>query len=199
MYANRQNFDEGFYDLSGGSRVDQYVAIVPSVRVEHQDQVGVALFTETRVTNSATAFGTEDILNRRMRKFTDVTEALELRYTGITNWSLYARAELLEGQGTLKENEFDVEDDGSLSPVQLQRETDSERFVQKYVAGANWYPCRKSNFGAQYQAGLKDDKMFASIKEGLKDGAKEKMKPFKDKLTEDEIKALIAHVRTLKK
>jgi hypothetical protein len=161
-YANRQSNDEGFYDLSGGSQVDQYVAnmnlmltpwkqvdIVPSFRVEHQDQSGVSMFTETRVTNAATAFSTQDLLNTRMRSFTDLTEALEVRYTGITNWSLYARAELLEGQGSLKENEFDVEDDG-VGPVQMQRDTDSERFVQKYVAGANWYPWRKANFGGQY-------------------------------------------------
>src|SRR4030095_14207044 len=50
----------------------------------------------------------------------------------------------------------------------------------------------------QYQAGLKDDKMFASVKEGLKEGGKEKMKPFKDKLSDDEMKALVAHVRSLK-
>ena len=57
----------------------------------------------------------------------------------------------------------------------------------------------KDQTDAQYQAGLKDDKMFTSIKEGLKDGAKEKMKPFKDKLSDDEIKALIAQVRSFKK
>ena len=57
----------------------------------------------------------------------------------------------------------------------------------------------KDQTDAQYQAGLKDDKMFTAIKEGMKEGAKEKMKPFKDKLNDDEIKALIAHVRSLKK
>ena len=57
----------------------------------------------------------------------------------------------------------------------------------------------KDQTDAQYQAGLKDDKMFAAIKDGLKEDGKEKMKPFKDKLSDDEIKALIAHVRTLKK
>jgi cytochrome c553 len=57
----------------------------------------------------------------------------------------------------------------------------------------------KDQTDAQYQAGLTDDKMLAAIKEGLKEGTKEKMKPFKDKLSDDEIKALIAHVRSLKK
>ena len=57
----------------------------------------------------------------------------------------------------------------------------------------------KDQTDAQYQAGLKDDKMFASIKEGLKEEGKEKMKPFKDKLSDDEVKALVAYVRSLKK
>ena len=57
----------------------------------------------------------------------------------------------------------------------------------------------KDQTDAQYQAGLKDEKMFASIKDGLKEGEKEKMKPFKDKLSDDEIKALIAQVRSFKK
>jgi len=34
--------------------------------------------------------------------------------------------------------------------VQLQRDTDSERFVQKYTVGANWYPHRKVNLSSQY-------------------------------------------------
>jgi len=57
----------------------------------------------------------------------------------------------------------------------------------------------KDQTDPQYQAGLKDDKMFTAVKEGLKEGGKEKMKPFKDKLSDDEIKALLAHVRALKK
>ena len=57
----------------------------------------------------------------------------------------------------------------------------------------------KDQTDTQYQAGLKDEKMFTSIKEGLKEGEKEKMKPFKDKLSDEEIKALVAHVRSFKK
>jgi cytochrome c553 len=51
---------------------------------------------------------------------------------------------------------------------------------------------------AKVQAELKDDKAFKSIKEGLKDGDKVQMKPA-EKVTDDEIKALIAHIRTFKK
>jgi hypothetical protein len=162
LYINRQNNDEGFLDASGGSQVDQYVGnvnlmltpwehvtIVPALRIEHQDQQGETFFTETRITNAATAASLENLFNTRERTFTDVTESLEARYTGLTNWAFYARSEWLEGQGTLRENEFDVAEEG-VGPVQLQRSTDSERFVQKYTAGVNWYPNRKVNFGGQY-------------------------------------------------
>lgn len=48
------------------------------------------------------------------------------------------------------------------------------------------------------QADLKDDAAFKALKEGLKnDDDKTLMKPF-DSLSDDEIKALIAYVRTLK-
>jgi len=49
------------------------------------------------------------------------------------------------------------------------------------------------------QAELDDNKAFKSIKEGQKVKGKEAMKPFADKLTDDEIKALIAHIRAFKK
>lgn len=52
---------------------------------------------------------------------------------------------------------------------------------------------------AKVQAELKDDAAFKSIKEGLKDKeGKVLMKPI-DGATDDEIKALVAHVRAFKK
>lgn len=53
---------------------------------------------------------------------------------------------------------------------------------------------------AKVTAEVKDDEALKAVKEGLKDKAgKELMKPFSAKLSDDEIKALVAHVRTLKK
>jgi len=52
---------------------------------------------------------------------------------------------------------------------------------------------------AKVQAELKDEKAFKSVKEGVKDNeGKIRMKPAEG-LSDDDIKALIAHVRTLKK
>jgi cytochrome c553 len=51
---------------------------------------------------------------------------------------------------------------------------------------------------AKTQSALTDEKAFKSIKEGIKDGDKTKMKPAEG-LTDADIKALVAHVRSFKK
>lgn len=51
---------------------------------------------------------------------------------------------------------------------------------------------------AKVQADMKDDQIVKAIKEGIKDGDKTKMKAFTD-LSDDEVKALAAQVRSFKK
>ena len=52
---------------------------------------------------------------------------------------------------------------------------------------------------AKVQDALKDDAMTKAIKEGVKDGEKNKMKAYGDVLSDDEIKALVKYVRDFKK
>lgn len=52
---------------------------------------------------------------------------------------------------------------------------------------------------AKVLAELKDDVAFKRIKDGLKEGDKTKMKPYAEVLSDDEIKALVAYVRTFEK
>ncbi len=55
------------------------------------------------------------------------------------------------------------------------------------------------NDGA-YQKTFTDDEAFAALKSGFQDPTgKTKMKPFADKLSDDDIKTVIAYVRTLAK
>jgi len=49
------------------------------------------------------------------------------------------------------------------------------------------------------QAEMKDDKALKIIKEGIIEKGKKKMDPYADKLTNDEIKALVAYLRAFKK
>jgi cytochrome c553 len=51
---------------------------------------------------------------------------------------------------------------------------------------------------AAVQAKFTDEQMFKAIKEGVKEDDKTKMKAF-DTLSDDEIKALVAHIRSMKK
>ena len=51
----------------------------------------------------------------------------------------------------------------------------------------------------QVQEELKDQNAIKIIKEGIVEKGKKKMDPYKDKLTEEEIKALIAYIRAFKK
>ncbi len=51
---------------------------------------------------------------------------------------------------------------------------------------------------AKVQAGLKDEDMAKAITDGIKVDGKEKMKAFKDELSADEIKDLVAYIRKFK-
>ena len=53
---------------------------------------------------------------------------------------------------------------------------------------------------AKVQADFKDDAAFKALKEGLKSAEdKTLMKPYGEQFSDDDIKALVAYVRTLKK
>jgi hypothetical protein len=153
IYDPGSAFDTGFLNLSGGSQLKQYVfnlnlmwllkdrlTLVPSVRVEHVDEDGFSSFLSTP---DETPYR-----NTNQRGFTDVSEALELRYTGVTNWVFYARGEWLEGQGNLQEQQNNT--DPNAPAVTLFRDTHNDRLTQKYLVGANWYPRRQLNLAAQY-------------------------------------------------
>jgi len=52
---------------------------------------------------------------------------------------------------------------------------------------------------AKVQASFTDADAAKAIKEGIKEDGKTKMKAFGDQLSDDDVKALVAYVRTLKK
>jgi hypothetical protein len=145
----------GYFDLNGGSRLHEYVAnlnlfyrpspnltIIPSIRVQKEDWN--ASFGGAETLSDA---GVADFRGWSDRSLLDVRERLDLRYSGITNWVLYARADITEGDGNLNEN-------GGLVPVKgiglppIERKTEDSRFFQKYGAGARWYPSRRVNIDA---------------------------------------------------
>jgi hypothetical protein len=160
VYPGKQARDEGFVDLVGGSIIDQYVmnlalrvepaedwVLVPSVRAEKLDTTGSTQFTEN-TTGAGAGFPASSFLalNQRQRGYTTLTEALEARYSGLTNWLFYARGEWTQSEGYLRELEQDL----TAGTIGVSRSTDSERFAQKYSLGMNWYPLRRLHFAAQF-------------------------------------------------
>jgi hypothetical protein len=142
----------GYFGLTGGSRMHEYVlnanlfdkpsehlTIVPSIRVMKEDQDAGVNGTETvGGANPSTAPFSANSDSQAL----DLQERLDLNYNGFTNWVLYGRAELTEGNGNL--NQF-----GGLVPINgigiptVQEKTDDRRFFQKYGLGARWYPDRR--------------------------------------------------------
>ncbi|MBC8097458.1 MAG: TonB-dependent receptor [Akkermansiaceae bacterium] len=139
----------GYLDLDGILHKKEYVAnlnlmatpvknltVVPSVRIQKQDWDAESTANPTTGNNppgaAVRSFSDGDAL--------DVQERFDVRYTGFTNWVLFARGEWNQGQGTKNET-------NGLGQS-IWRQTDTERFFQKYSLGARWYPTRSLTLDA---------------------------------------------------
>jgi hypothetical protein len=154
-------YNVGYYNMTGDSHLEEYVmdlnllaipaktfVIIPSVRVQKEsistDSSGTG--TDSTLYDATTGPFNEQSSEDQI----DVTEALDLRYTGVTNWVYSARGEWNEGQGNVNENGGIGPTNGFLelggSPVTeffpVNNETDDRRLFQKYSLSARWYPLR---------------------------------------------------------
>ena len=144
--------DHGYYDMFGGSQLKLHVVnasfwwnpvkdltIVPSIRAGWEDISSLVYYTETaRPTDpelEGVSSGDSDL--------TEVSEEIEIRYSGLENILLYARGEWKQGEGDRWISE-DLDDDP------LLRYTDTDVDEAKYVLGANWYPMKGISVSGQY-------------------------------------------------
>lgn len=153
-FAQRLPAADTFENLSGGAELKQHVAnlnlpiqladsllLVPSIRIEKEETDSESSYGSPAAPFSSSPYGANS-----ERGLLDVTERIELRYTGVTNWVFYTRGEWMEGSGDLRERWDNL---GTGANV-VDQSTDNSRFWQTYTIGANWYPLRRLNFGAQY-------------------------------------------------
>ena len=152
----------GYTGLNGGAHKQEYVenlnlmwqptknvTITPSLRVQKEDWNANSSGTGTLNTGDQTTFASDS-----GRNSLDVTERLEMRYIGVTNWVFSAGGQWTEGQGNLHEN-------GGLTqvgippigPDPVHFATDDSRIFQKYSASARWYPAARTSidFGSYYK------------------------------------------------
>jgi hypothetical protein len=154
-YVPNPQYSFGYYGLSGSSQMNDYVmdlnllykpapnfTFIPSVRVQKDDSVEASSGMETLGDNAAMPFGA-----RGDAGDLDVRSRLDLAYRGFTNWALHARVDLTEVDGNL--NQY-----GGLIPIggigvpAAQSGIDERNFIQKYTAGARWYPARRVTLDA---------------------------------------------------
>ncbi|HKW29192.1 MAG TPA: hypothetical protein VJT54_07645 [Verrucomicrobiae bacterium] len=142
----------GYTNLIGDSHLKEYVldlnlmtipiktvTLVPAIRVQK----------ETWDANSSggstlSTFPPDTFTGQSSRDVIDVTESLDARYTGFTNWVISGRGEWEEGQGNLTQSGGLSQVDGfGTDPVLTSGKTDDSRFFQKYSLGVRWYPLRR--------------------------------------------------------
>lgn len=160
-FANRQQRDEGFFDLHGDTEMKQTVgtisamyqpneqwSIVPAIRMEKIETASVAEFVETNFTSAKLPDNVE-IETVSDKEWKNVSESIEARYKGVNNLALNFKAEWVQADGELTEELID-EPGTPLQVVAIDRDTEFDRSSQKYSATASWYPAPGTTVSAQY-------------------------------------------------
>ncbi|HZI32159.1 MAG TPA: hypothetical protein VFF11_07445, partial [Candidatus Binatia bacterium] len=155
----------GYYNLTGTSRKNEYVeninlmymptktfSVIPSFRVENDNWGANSAGTGTLYVPVPGQSATNLFNGNSGGSSIDVTERLDLRYTGVTNWVFSAGGQWTEGQGNLNEHGGLTQVAG-FGPAPVQYATDTTRLLQKYFANARWYPVRQAtlDFGGYYK------------------------------------------------
>ena len=165
----------GYINLSGNSELNQQVAnlsfmfspvqnlvIVPTVQFQYQDvdsatlyrpfNPGIVAGIDDGSTIVYTPHATGNVTTNSSRQQTTIAPRLELRYTGIADWLLYARAEWEVADGDLNEQAHPVDANPILPPadMDMNRNTDFQDLLQKYAVGATWHPASTASVGMQY-------------------------------------------------
>lgn len=150
----------GYYNMTGDSHLQEYVMdlnllaipvstfeITPAIRAEKEGWSANSAGTGTLGT-----YPTESFNSQSSRDVVDVCESLDARYTGFTNWVLSAGGRWEESDGNLNQFGGFSQVDGIGVPA-VTNYVDDTSLLQKYSAGANWYPLRQLavDFGGYYK------------------------------------------------
>ncbi|MDO8540108.1 MAG: hypothetical protein Q7S40_06655 [Opitutaceae bacterium] len=164
-FVRRQPQDVGYYGLTGGTRMKQYVGnlnvtyqpvknwlIRPGLKYEHLRQDSGEDHFDTDFGGGAAPRAIIDQIESASRNsWNELTEEIEARYLRWTSLTLDARAQFNQGTGNLVEQSILVPN----SVRGLDRETEYERVGQRYIVNATWYARPGLTFAAQYNYRLK--------------------------------------------
>src|SRR5208282_5963109 len=147
----------GYTSLNGGAHKQEYVenlnlmwqptknfTITPSLRVQKEDWNANSSGTGTLYDPNLNTGDQQPFNSSSGSESLDVTERLDLRYIGVTNWVFSAGGQWTEGQGNLYENGGLTQVAG-FGPAPVQFATDDSRLFQKYSANIRWYPAARTS------------------------------------------------------
>jgi hypothetical protein len=170
--VNRQSHDEGFYGLTGGGELKDYVGnlnfeyrptkfwqVTTALRLEDQQTSDANDWVDTNVaaTGGATSLTHSSAVSNEHWLYTD--EQVQALYTGWRNWTWTARADWGQGTGNLVQDSIDLDTASSTA----FNNTDYTRTTAKYSGMANWYARRGLTFSAQGYYRLLIDNAHARI------------------------------------
>lgn len=163
-FARRQSGDSGYYGLLGRARLKQYIGnlnvvytpakywtIRPGVKYEHLRQSSGEDHVDTNFSGAALTAVQNQIQAASKDSWNEVTEDIEVRFSRWSNLALDARAQFNQGTGGLLEQSILLPNS---TPV-INRNTDYDRFGQRYTVNATWYIRAGLTFAAQYNYRLK--------------------------------------------
>jgi hypothetical protein len=159
-YATRQPLDQGFLNLDGSTQLKQHVGtltvqtritkqlqLTAGGRLGQEDADGDSNYDQTDVGFPPTLPTTQTpFATKSGTSTTNFTGDLELRYSGWENWVWTVFGQWDDINGELNEKQTDV----STGTTLLDRQTDIDRFGQKYGVGAAWYPWRRVSLTSRY-------------------------------------------------
>ena len=164
-FAQRQAGDVGYLGLTGGTRMKQYIGnlnvvyqpakywiVRPGVKYEHLRTDGNEAHVDTDFGGGAAAAAIQRQVESGSRdSWNEFTEELELRYTRWAKWTLDVRGQWNQGTGNLVEQSILLSNSARI----IDRETEYERFGQRYIVNASWYARPDLTVAAQYNYRLK--------------------------------------------
>lgn len=163
VYLNRQQRDEGFFDLHGESEMKQTIAtlsalyrptetvsIIPAARFEKIDWSNRLEFEESNV-GAGPVFAAilDEVEAESNKEWKDAAQSVEVRYVGLKNWTLNAKIDNSKSDGDLEELRV-LEPGTALQSITIDRTTKFDRSIQKYAATANWYAKPGTTVAFQY-------------------------------------------------
>lgn len=152
VYKGTRGGDQFYNNMNGGGQVEQIIGnlnlmyapmpdltITPSLRYEHEDLNSWSRIHSYNVVTPASignpAYSADSSKDSTIG-------ALDIRYTGLTDWVFYARGQWGREDETVTRNNMDpLNADWLHSDIQIDE--------QEYSLGANWYPMSGLSFAVQ--------------------------------------------------